>query len=290
MAIQFPKKFLPLIVAAACGLIAVALINTYIQQQAEEARKEQLKKEKNSISVVVAKQDIPAGEVIKESMLKEEIVSKYSLQPKAATSIDRVVDKITAVPIYKGGQVLLSQIAVTGQQGSLSMKVPVGKRAITVSVDNISSVGGMLKPGDHVDVLGMVPLPGGVNAEGKQVSQLGTMPLFQDVLVLAVGQDFTNIPGLKKEERPSTPVVTLALAPKEANIVTFMQEQNSKIKLVLRAPGDAQSQPAEPMTWDILLRTLLPQLTQKQEIPVPVKPKPTVEIYRGLNKEIRTLE
>lgn len=287
MPIQLPKKYLPLIVAGAAGLIAVLLINNLIQQKTEEAKKRAISAQKNLSTVVVARQDIPAGTALKESLLKEETVYKDMLQPRAAISIDRVIDKITLAPISKGEQVLLSKISLSGQEGSLSMKVPSGKRAITIPVDNISSVGGMVRPGDHVDIVGMVPIPA-VNAEGKQVTQMTTMPLFQDVLVLAVGQEFTSIPGAKKEEKAvSAVIITLALSAQEANLIAFVQEQG-KIRLILRSPGDTQVQPVAPASWDTLFRTVMPEaFTQPQE---DTKSQKKVEIYRGLQKEIRTLE
>jgi pilus assembly protein CpaB len=288
MPIQLPKKYLPLIGAGISGLIAVLLINNYIQQKTEEAKKRAFSTQQNLSTVVVAKQDIPSGTAIKESMLKEETVYKDMLQPRAATSIDRAIDKITLAPISKGEQVLLNKITLSGQEGSLSMKVPSGKRAITIPVDNISSVGGMVRPGDHVDIVGMVPIPA-VNAEGKQVTQMTTMPLFQDVLVLAVGQEFTSIPGTKKEEKAVSAVITLALSVQEANLTAFVQEQG-RIRLILRSPGDTQVQSVAPASWDTLFRTIMPQeFTQpaQQETPNPQK---KVEIYRGLQKEIKILE
>ena len=290
MQIQVLKKYLPLLISGVCGLIAVVLINNYIQQQTEEAKRSVAQSQKNLTTVVVAKQDIPAGTAIKESMLVETTLSRNMVQPRSAVSIDRVVDKITIAPIAKGEQVLLNKVTISGEIGSLSMKVPSGKRAVTVSVDNISSVGGMLRPGDHVDIVGMVPIPA-MNADGKQVNQLATMPLFQDVLVLAVGQDFMNTQGAKKEEKLASPVITFALSPQEANLIVFVQEQG-KIRLVLRSPGDTQLQQVTPASWDTLFRFVMPQAFQQVEKPVaaPVKPKKTVEIYRGLNKEIKVIE
>lgn len=288
MQMQTPKKYLPIIIAGVAGLIAVALINSYVQQRTEEAKKRLILSQKNLTTIVVAKQDIPAGTTIKESMLKEETVSKDMLQPRAAISIDRVVDKIAIAPISKGEQVLLNKVTISGEEGSLSMKVPSGKRAITIPVDNISSVGGMIRPGDHVDVVGMVPIPV-LNAEGKQVNQLTTMPLFQDVLVLAVGQEFTSIPGAKKEEKAVSNAITFALSPQEANLIVFVQEQG-KIRLILRSPGDSQVQQVAPASWDTLFRSIMPQAVKAQAAPEVTKPKRTVEIYRGLNKEVRPLE
>lgn len=284
------KKYLPLIIAAALGLLATFLINIYIQQQTEEARQRTIAGQKNLTTVVVAKQDISAGVAITENMLKEETVSKDVLQPRAATSIDRVLNKITLAPISKREQILLNKLTVSGQEISLSTKVPRGKRAITIPVDNISSVGGMIRPGDHVDVMGMVPIPA-MTAEGKQVTQMTTMPLFQDVLVLAVGQEFTAVPvasGEKKAEKVLSPVITLALLPQEANLIAFVQDQG-KVRLVLRSPEDTQVQPPMPASWDTLFRTVMPQAFQQQPSEAP-KPKKTVEIYRGLNKEVKSLE
>lgn len=292
MQIQSVRRYLPLIIGGVCGLIAVVLINNYIRQQTEEAKKIVAQSQKNLTTVVVAKQDIPAGATIKESMLAETTLNRNMVQPRSAISIDRVVDKVALAPISKGEQVLLNKVTVSGEVGSLAMKVPSGKRAVTVSVDNISSVGGMLRPGDHVDIVGMVPIPT-MNAEGKQVNQLATMPLFQDVLILAVGQEFTNVQIARKEEKATSasPVITFALSPQEANLIVFVQEQG-KIRLVLRSPGDTQTQQVAPASWETLFRTVMPQAFQQQEktAAAPLKPKKTVEIFHGLNKEVKVIE
>jgi pilus assembly protein CpaB len=289
--IRIPKKFLPLIIAVILGLVATFLINSYVQQQTETAKKRLISQQQNITTVIVARQDIAAGTPLTENMLKEVNVYKDSIQPRAAASMDRVVNMITLVPVSKGEQILLNKISMGGQGESISLssKVPVGKRAITIAVDNIASVGGMIKPGDHVDVVGMVPMPA-MDAAGRQGVQNTNLPLFQDVLVLAVGQEFTSVPIQKKEERTVSPVITLALAPEEANLIAFVQEQG-KVRLILRSPEDTQKQAVPPASWDTLLRTVMPQAYQaqpvKQEAP---KPKKTVEIYRGLNKEVKNLE
>lgn len=287
------KKYLPLIFSGAAGLLALFLANMWMQQQAEQTKEKLVASQKNLTSVVVARQDISAGTTLAENMLKEETMSKNMLQPRAATSVDRVVNKVAIAPISKGEQILLNKLAMSGLETSLSAKIPKGKRAITISVDNISSVGGMIKPGDHVDVMGMVPLPA-MTPEGKQVTQMTTMPLFQDVLVLAVGQEFSSttygLSGEKKDEKKIAPAITLALGPQEANIISFVQEQ-AKIRLVLRSPEDTQVQPAVPTSWDTVLRAVVPQAFQQQVVPKEIpRPKKQVEIYRGSQKEVKNLE
>lgn len=281
------KKYLPLIIAAILGLIATFLVNVYIQQQAEEAKRGIIETQKNLSTVVIAIQDIPAGATISEGMVKEETVNVGMLQPRAATTLDRVLNKITVAPISKDEQILLNKLTVGGQEFSLSAKIPAGKRAITIPVDNISSVGGMIRPGDHVDVVGIVPIPG-IGPDGKQVNQMTNMPLFQNVLVLAVGQDFATAAGTQKQAAVS-PIITFALSPQEANLIAFVQEQG-KIRLILRSPQDATVQPAVPATWDTLLRTVMPQAFQEAQKEAPKANQKQVEIIRGLQREVRSLQ
>lgn len=285
--LQKYKRFTPLIVAIVSGLAAVFLINVYIQQRADEARRLEELKQKNLITVVIARQDISSGVAVKENMVKEETVNKALVQPRAATSLDRVIDKITIAPIAKGEQILLNKLTASGLEVSLSNKIPRGKRAITIPVDNISSVGGMIRPGDHVDIVGMVPIPT-MGADGKTVNQLTTMPLFQDVLVLAVGQEYTPVPGGERGERKLSPIITLALTPQEASLVAFVQEQG-RIRLVLRSPEDTGVQNVPPASWDTLFRLVMPQMFVEKPTELP-KPQKKVEIYRGLQKEVKILE
>jgi pilus assembly protein CpaB len=278
-----------LIISLILGLIATYLVNTFLQQKTEEAKRRLEERQKSITSVVIAKQDIAAGATISEEMLKEEKVYKNILQPRAATDISRVVNKVALAPISKGEQVLLNKVTIAGEDTSLSAKIPRGKRAITISVDNLASVGGMIRPGDHVDVMGVVPVPV-TTPDGKTASQMATMPLFQDVLVLAVGHEYSNAPapaGEKKGEKAASPMITLALTPQETSLIAFVQEQG-KIRLVLRSPEDTQVQPAVPASWDVLFRTVMPQAFQEQS--QETKPRKQVEIYHGLQKEVKILE
>jgi pilus assembly protein CpaB len=293
MPVQMPKKFIPLIIAAVAGLIAVVLVNSWMQQQSELAKQDAANRSKNMVPVVRATQDIPANTEIKESMVKVEQVAKSQAQPKVAGSLGGVVGMVTLAPFSKGEQVILNKISRTSEQETLSSRVPAGKRAITIQVDTTSSVGGLIRPGDHVDVVGMVPLPQ-MGPDGKPVQQMTTMPLFQDVLVLAVGQEFEKVaaPRGKEVTRTTTAssTITFALSPQEANLVAFLQDQG-KIRLILRSPGDRTVQQAAPASWEMVFRTVMPQMFQQQENEVEAAgSRRTVEIYRGLQKEVKPLE
>ncbi|MBM3249959.1 MAG: Flp pilus assembly protein CpaB [Candidatus Omnitrophica bacterium] len=286
-----PKKFIPLIIAAAAGILAMFLINSYLAQQTEEARKRAQKGEKEAVTVIVAGRDLPAGTVLDESMLQMAKAHKSQIQPAATNEPGRVIGKVLMAPVAQGEQIQLNKLTVVGEVGTLSMRIPPGKRAITVTVDNIASVGGMIRPMDRVDVVGVVPLPG-TSAEGKPVQQQTTMPLFQNVTVLAVGQEFGPSMGVRREEKSMSPDITLALSPQEANLIAFVQDQG-KIRLILRSPQDTSVQPVVPASWDTLLRTVMPERYREAEEGPIEEYQPSgkkVEIYRGLQREDKYLK
>ena len=284
-----------IIIGVLLALMAVFMTKAYIDQQRNQVIDEAKKKiasiekniAKNEVKVLVANKDISRGAAITAENTEISIIPEQYRQPQAV-SADRAIGMVAVVPISKGEQVSLNKLAQPRQLGGLAEGTPVGKRAITIAVDNISSVGGLVKPGDYVDVMALVPVP--VQApDGKQVNQMAVMPLFQNVLVLAVGQDIgaiTSASGKKEAEKRSdnSPLITLALQPQDANLIAFVQEQG-KLRLTLRSPADSQMQATQPASWDTLFRYLMPP---KQEVPEPETKAPAtdyVEIYRGLNKE-----
>jgi pilus assembly protein CpaB len=283
---NFPilKKNLPLVIAIISGLAAAVIATVYMKQQAEAERRRILEMQKNYVKVIVAAKDIPAGAMITEEMLSEETIHKKNLQEYAATSAARVLNKVALAPIAKGEQILLNKLGMPRKAERptiLSSIIPPGKRAVSVSVDNIASVGGMIRPGDYVDVVGTVAMPSGTTIEAKTEVGMTILPLFQDILVLAVGQELETYPAQSKETPSGTMIVTLALSPQEANVIAFIEEQG-KVRLVLRSPKDRQTQRVEPADWESVLRALLPKEPERQ-----VR---KVEIYHGPKKEVRPLD
>ena len=295
-----------LIIAGGFALAAAILTMVWLNQtQAklkEEARAKLESIQENTVSVVFAKTEIHPGRLISEDMLYTRLVSKNNLPPEAVTSIARVIDRISKVPISKDTLISTDILAwPTTRETTLAMKTPIGKRAMTISVDNISALLGMIKPGDYVDVIGLIPLP--VEVEGKQSAQAATVPLFQNVLILAVGSQLgtavekEGTSGRRRQQaesetKESAPLITLALSPEEANILAFVKEQG-KVQLVLRSAGDAQTTPVQPVSWETVLKYLFPnmELEKKQEQKEEIKKEepPQVEIIRGFKKEMMPL-
>jgi pilus assembly protein CpaB len=105
-------------------------------------------------------------------------------------------------------------------------------RAISISVSAAASVSQMVRPADHVDVLGTFSLP---SKEQPGVTELVTMTILQDVLVLATGQETANT---YRGGNQSYALVTLQVTPHEAEVLTFAEQMRGRLTLSLRNPED----------------------------------------------------
>ncbi|MCX5693752.1 MAG: Flp pilus assembly protein CpaB [Candidatus Omnitrophica bacterium] len=295
MAIE--KQKLILITGVVLGIMAIAMTKVYLDQQQqvvqEKAKAAIANIQSNQTAVLVAKKDIQQGAVVEGEMFESSIVPNKFVQPQAVTSLDRISGMVTVAPISKGEQISLSKLTSVKQAGggNLAGLTPVGKRAISIAVDNMATLAGMVNPGDYVDVLAIVQISV-PDREGRVISQIAVVPLFQNILVLAVGQNTgtsgptsryaENAPASSGGSNGST-LITLALGPQEANLVAFVQEQG-KLRLAMRSPADAKIEPITPASWESFFQYIMPPQPEQVQ-PVVVDTNEYIEVVRGLSKE-----
>jgi pilus assembly protein CpaB len=132
--------------------------------------------------VVVAKASLPAQTPLTPDTVEVRDVATEAVQPNAATSMNEVSGKVLSVPVAAGEQILNHRLANPEQPDvkKFADLVPAGKRAMSVTFTELSTAGGLIAPGDHVDVIGVF----NKNTLGKDQSMI----LLQDVQVLAVAQ------------------------------------------------------------------------------------------------------
>lgn len=210
--------------------------------------------------VVVAKTDIAARTKITESMIEVRLVGADARSDLAFTDTAAVVGQVTRFPIAASEQVLSSKVvslaatsATTGR--SLSFVVPQGKRGIAIKVSEVANAGGLILPGDYVDVLVVYDIefqsdPKDPTKREKAESYL-VLTLLQNVEVLAVQQSVVDVvpeatptagdQRVRNSEAKAVPdaiTVTLALSPEDAQKI-YLAESNGRIRLALRPFGDA---------------------------------------------------
>lgn len=190
------------------------------------------------VPVAVAKTMIPARQVITEQMIQlTEIPANY-VNPNVLGKPADIIGKVARGDIHAGEQILKSKVANPGDSGEgLAMLVEPGRRAITVAVNDVTGVAGLLKTGDHVDILGTL-------AVGKDTI---TSTLVQNIKVLAVNKSLDSRADVQLDAKQvQTATITLSVNPNEAQHIALASEKGS-IRLLLRTPADAEK-PAIPST------------------------------------------
>ncbi|MYN08018.1 Flp pilus assembly protein CpaB [Pseudoduganella aquatica] len=177
-------------------------------------------------AVVVAKVDIAKGEkVSNENLAIRQVPSEYA-HSVAITPDDfaRIDGQAVAYPV-KAGEMILWGLMETQRAPSFSSRVESGHRAMTVPVDEINSISGMLEPGDLIDLIITV----------EQNGKKSTFPLLQRMQVMATGQRSIDDP--KSGERRSYSTVTLDTTPAQAQNLIVAREVG-KLTALLRNPQD----------------------------------------------------
>jgi pilus assembly protein CpaB len=167
----------------------------------------------------------------------------------------------------KGEIILASKISGFGAKVTLVQGLDPSMRAMAVSVNAVTAVGGFVTPGDHVDV---------VLTQGSGQS-LRTITILQDLRILGVDQSSDQ-----SHDKPDVArTVTVQVTPEQGQILALAQRAGT-LSLTLRAPGKAANGP--PLA-SIRLRDIL-----KDEAPVDTaKAGVTIKVRRG-DKKVELVE
>jgi pilus assembly protein CpaB len=241
MALKLNRNWLILIAALSIGGFAAYGAKNYINGRVADIEAQD--KNKAMVKVVVAKLGLEKGEKLSSQNMAvrdvpEEWVHSGAVMPD---QFSRVEGSVLAYPAIAGEAVMWSQLE--GQKApSFSSLLNIGHRAVTVPVDEISSLSGMVEPNDLIDIIVSV------QKEERNV----TFTLLQSVRVLATGsQVFAD-----KKDNQGQPVtyttITLDTTPEDAKRLIAAREVG-KVTALLRAPGDNDSVSSERLNTEDLL-------------------------------------
>lgn len=208
------------------------------------------------VRVVVAARNIPARTAISEDMLITKEIPKLYLAPsyypvaqgqKPAEVLGAVV---SLVDIRAGDYIQKSMVdRYAGLDPRVSELEP-GLRAVTMDVNQVTSVGGTIRPGNRVDVVVTYVHQESEPEEGRLVTTF----LLQDVLVLSVGY---LLPPVEEGGPPrvlasgglqSDATITFALSPEDALRLIYMENSAVEVRLILRHTQDPQPVPLPPVS------------------------------------------
>jgi pilus assembly protein CpaB len=220
------------------------------------------------VLVVMAIQDIPMGERLTEDRIAYRAIPGDYVEERHIHASDaaHIIGVRVSTAIRASESVLWSDLVTTGERSrTLAGLIRPGMRAVSIQASLQSSFGGLLRPGDRVDALLTT------RREGDQ--QRVTIPLLQNLLVLAVGDDVGE-----QQERGGRRVlqsVTLGVTVEQAQFLTHSIDAG-EVTLILRNPDDIHIIEALPETTlaDIVQPARRAQV-QRRARPRPEPKEPT---------------
>jgi pilus assembly protein CpaB len=191
--------------------------------------------------VLIAAQEIAARSRIVDTMFRTEMRPATSLEPDSLNNANQALGSLAMVTIPAGAQLTSSDIG-SNVAFALPVRLQPGMRAVSIPVDRVKGVSGMILPGDRVDVIAIPPSQTNNGPPPKAVT------IFRGIRVLAVGSTLENASATPGPEEQTAATVTLEVNPKQADLLAWA-DANSTLRLALRSPREPiRSEPVEELT------------------------------------------
>jgi pilus assembly protein CpaB len=206
--------------------------------------------------ILVATHALPAGQFLQPNDMEWQpwpdsgLNSSYILQ--GARDLTDVAGSVVRAAISAGEPITDDRLIKKGDRGFLSAIMSPGTRAVTVQLQQNAGLGGLVLPGDHVDVVLTAVIPGNGPSDPEHRA---SETVLEDIRVLAIDQKMSDM----SNETVMARSATLEVTPKQAEILALVSDMG-KLSLTLRAIASGDEKPmttgknGEPakasVTWD----------------------------------------
>jgi pilus assembly protein CpaB len=178
--------------------------------------------------VVLAVRPLAVGTTVKPADIKIGKIPAAAFPKGAFSKPEEVIDRPVISNILMDEPVLEGRLAARGSGLGLAPVIPVGMRAVTVRVNDVTGISGFVLPGMRVDVLVTGHPP------NSDTSVTATPVQLQNLLVLSAGAVMQ--PDARGQAMPAQ-TVTLLGTPEQAETLT-LASSDTRIQLVLRNGSD----------------------------------------------------
>jgi pilus assembly protein CpaB len=262
------KQRMVLIISVVVGLLAFWLTRSYFQARLAEIdrERERLFSSEKRVDVLAAKRDLPAGTVLIKKDLAAKSIPGRDVSKNTITVEDseRIFGKKLKYSMDAEETLMWSYVDVPFRPGSgLAPVIPPGMRAISLAINGAAGVSGLLQPNDRVDVLGSFTFP---SRKDPEKTEWVTLTMLQDVTLLATGQTLGKTEaGDRSRANAGYNTVTVAVTPREAELLVFVENMRGHLTLSLRNPEDISYEKNLPEVNFDRVETALPELNSYRQ-------------------------
>lgn len=254
----------PLIVGLVLALGTGALLFGYLRSLRPSGAAGQTR------TVLVATHDIPARAAATSDLFTVEQREASQVDSDAISDVKTLAGKYTLVSIPAGSVATQSKIGLSSA-ATLPARLAVGMRAVSIAIDNVKGIAGLITPGDRVDVIAIPSRVGDETPRGYAI--------LRGALVLAMGTDVQTTtaapPGPLGAAVPVLSTVTLALTPAQVDLITGA-DLNAVLRLALRNPKESiRAFPTESLKL-VPAATVAANVVPTAGVPAAVRQTPAV--------------
>ena len=268
---KLPKGVLFIVLAVVAGLVATVSIHQYVSMKTRVVKKP-------TSTVVVAGGDISPGTALTSSMVHAVTWPQELVPPGAPSSYEAIKERVVIVPLSKGEPILMSKLAPEGTIAGLGSLLTDGMRALSVRVDDVSGNAGFIKPGDHVDVLLTIQVPGNNDEHYSRT-------ILQNIAVLSCGQIW------EQQQQDQKPVivktVTLEVKPADAETLDLASNQG-KIRLALRGRNSLETAQTNGVVTSQLVNVVSSK-PNRAPVKMAQKDEMSIEVIKGMDRNKETI-
>ena len=242
-------------VAAIAAIANVTYLNNVQNRAYDNARRVYVYRVKSNIAKGTTGDVAVGHDLIEKAQIPQEFRPGNAL-----VALDAIKGKVALADLSAG------QVLVDGQfvdpinaQTTTRDRIPAGQVAFTVSVDQVHGVGGLIYPGDQVDIFSLDQAV--KDAAGKAPTRL----LYQNVDILYIGSEGAPQAGdTKALQQASSGLITFA-APVDAAMRIVRASQGDGGLYLALVPRNNKPNPAPPVIGDgqLFTGTLTPCANDK---------------------------
>lgn len=222
------KNILAIVISVALALLCAVILKVIVDNKISDSL------DQETVSYIVANADLAAGSIVDpfdqslyaiRSDIPAEFAQSNAITPNQADTVNGAL----LLGDLKRGDILTWQTVDTDERRQLASRLLPGRRALTIPVDDQSSISSMLNPNDKIDLILTYQKKGNVIAA----------PLLQNVRVLATG-DSMSVSGNYAEDdgySDGFSTITIDLSIDDVSKVTTALELG-RLSAVLRNPND----------------------------------------------------